>query len=272
MPGKVSLTTIGNWNKEVGVGLGSALAVSMDVMGRTGQEACKHALILMGQSATALTKQSKKKRPIVGNPDKRWKIDRRRAPYGVMAPKGKGAARKMTFKPIFRTKEFGGVRFFDKKSTSWFEHFGQDANTWRKVASGEDPGSGVVVPGIKTDRRRNIGRRGLAKSSWQWGLRVLGARARIVQKQLSGVTEVHALTSDKINGYILSNKLRYIQDAMKPGWETIVQLKATNKIMAQARNKMENKWRREMGMPKRGRKDPHASNQQIASYFLKGLK
>jgi len=64
MASGVSLQTIGNWNKEVGVGLDAALAVSMDVSGRTGEQACRHALILMAQSAKKLATNRKKKRKI----------------------------------------------------------------------------------------------------------------------------------------------------------------------------------------------------------------
>lgn len=47
---------LGNWGAQVGVGLRDALAVSINVMGRTGEQACKHALILMAQSAAKLSK------------------------------------------------------------------------------------------------------------------------------------------------------------------------------------------------------------------------
>jgi hypothetical protein len=102
----------------------------------------------------------------VRNPDERWKTDQRRAPYGVMAPRG--YTRTMTFKPIYRTGEFGKVRFFDKKTMSWFRHTSAKQGKWEHIPSGEVEGMGpdVAVPGIMSDRRRKIGRRGLGKKTW----------------------------------------------------------------------------------------------------------
>ena len=58
------LVAVNDWQKVTGDRLRQALAVSMEVCGRTGAEACKHAIILMAQSARAMTKQSPKNRPI----------------------------------------------------------------------------------------------------------------------------------------------------------------------------------------------------------------
>lgn len=61
---QASLKIIGNWRKEVGAPLRDALAVSMDICGRTGEQACRHALILMAQSARALTKKARNNRKV----------------------------------------------------------------------------------------------------------------------------------------------------------------------------------------------------------------
>jgi len=60
MPGKVSLKTVGNWPKEIGNPLKTALATSMEVCGRTGEQACRHALILMAQSAGKLARPNRR--------------------------------------------------------------------------------------------------------------------------------------------------------------------------------------------------------------------
>lgn len=270
MASAVTLRTIGNWRSEIGVPLKSALAVSMDVTGRTGEQACRHALILMARSASAITPQSKKLRKVVKNPDQRWKTDRRRAPFGVMVYR-KG---KEVFNPIFRTGEYGNIRFFDRKSASWFEHFGADRNTWRKVASGEDPGNpDVVVPGINTDKRRKIGRRGLAKASWLWGLSSLGARSNAKHKAIGGVTTVDVFKGAKVAGYIMTDRLRYIRKILPTGWEGTVERKAGNKIMKQAEMKVEKDWTRAMGRQGKAaslQKMWHA-NRDIGTYFKTGL-
>jgi hypothetical protein len=64
----VSLKILGDWQKKIATPLRDALAISMNVVGRTGEEACKHAIILMAQSASAMTKQSPKNRKVEQDP------------------------------------------------------------------------------------------------------------------------------------------------------------------------------------------------------------
>jgi hypothetical protein len=63
----VSLKTLGDWQKKIAVPLNDVLAVSMDICGRTGAEACKHAMILMAQSARAITPKAPPRRPIASD-------------------------------------------------------------------------------------------------------------------------------------------------------------------------------------------------------------
>jgi hypothetical protein len=120
----------------------------------------------VARSLAASTRMAPELRRVIRNPDERWKTDHRRAPYGVMAPKG--YERTMTFKPIYRTGEFGKVRFFDKKSMSWFRHTPGGGGKWEHIPSGQVEGMGAeaTIPGIMSDRRRKIGRRGLGKKTW----------------------------------------------------------------------------------------------------------
>lgn len=264
MPSAITLKTLGNWTKDVEVPLERVIGVSMDVTGRTGEDACRHALILMAQSASARTKQSKKLRPIVRNPSDKWKTDRRYAPWGVNIYKDG----QKTFLPIYRSGEFGKIRFFDKNSMSWFDRYGPKGNQWRKVASGPDQvNPEIAVPGIKSDKRRKIGRRGLAKSSWGWALPAIGGRSKGPQRAIQGVALVSTIKSPMLNGYVLTNRLRYILKIMKPGWEMAVQMAANNKIMEQARQKLENRWRKDMMMPNRGKREKKASAAELAQYF-----
>jgi len=178
-------------------------------IGKSASQSVAWAGALVCKSIAAQTKQSPKLRRIVRNPDKRYKTDRRRAPFGVYVYR-KG---KKEFKPIFRTGEYGKIRFYDKKSASWFERFGENRNQWRKIASGPDIANPeIIVPGIKTDRRRVIGHRGLAKKTWK----VLG---RFVNRPGS-VTAMN-VTSGTIQWrydrtYLkISNILDYARDALK---------------------------------------------------------
>lgn len=160
-------------------------------------------------SIAARTKQAPKLRRIVRNPDKRYKTDRRRAPFGVYVYK-KG---KKVFKPIFRTGEYGKIRFYDKNSASWFERHGPNRNTWRKVASGPDIANPeIIVPGIKRDRRRIIGRRGLAKKTWK-------ALAKLTKR--NGYVTTMNVKSGQLQWSFgglslkISNNLDYARDALK---------------------------------------------------------
>ena len=60
-----TLIPVGNWQAEVSGMLNRALGASVGICGRTGEEACRHALILMAQSARALAIKAKAKRPVL---------------------------------------------------------------------------------------------------------------------------------------------------------------------------------------------------------------
>ena len=222
---KVGLKILGNWRKEVGVPLGDALAVSMDVMLRNGKEACKHAMILMAQSARALTKKAKANRPI--------KTNNAGAEYVEIYRQGERPFRRYKFQ-------------YDTDDPKW-----KAEGTWKDA------------------KRIPERRRGLAKRSWMWGLAKLKPGMH-TGWAIPGLSKVWAITGTQWSGYIKENRLPYVQKIMGPGWEAKVTTTAGNKIMAQARNKIESKWRREMGLPRRGRKEAAQDSAFLARYFLKG--
>jgi len=53
-----------DWTKDVNKSLTNALHLSMNVMGRTGEEACKHGIIMMAKSAKEITPKARKRRLI----------------------------------------------------------------------------------------------------------------------------------------------------------------------------------------------------------------
>lgn len=135
MASAVSLKTIGDWRKEIHTPLATALAVSMDVTGRTGSEACKHAIILMAKSAAAITPP---KRP---SPKKNRKV--------MHDPRmGKGAGQYVDVYTQGRSKPSKLHKFrFDS---------GDLRGTWARA-------------------KQIGNNSGLAKRSWMWGLGKLGA-------------------------------------------------------------------------------------------------
>jgi len=193
MAGAVSLKTLGAWDKKVGVPLRDALAVSMDVIGRTGEEACKHALILMAQSARAITKQAPANRKTMRDEHGQYVENWRR---------GRGEPQKL-YKWMFDGTEQERI-----------------PGTWENA--------------------RKIGNRGLAKRSWMWGLARL--KPMHTGKAIPGTSRVYSITGENVNGYIKENRLDYVTKAMPAGWEGDVERRAGNKIMAQARQRLERQW------------------------------
>ncbi|MEN6360045.1 MAG: hypothetical protein ABFD59_08315 [Smithella sp.] len=59
----VTIKMVGDWQLKIAQPLSNALRVSIDIFGRTAPEACKHAVILMAQSAKNMTPKAKKIRP-----------------------------------------------------------------------------------------------------------------------------------------------------------------------------------------------------------------
>ena len=222
MAGAVSIKMVGDWRKEVGVPLRDALAVSMDICGRTGEQACKHAIILMAESARARARQAPKNRKAQQDPSVRGK----------------------------------GGQYVDV----WNQGRPRPTRRYRFQFSEES-----------WESARVIYNRGLAQRSWMWGLAKLGARTGGQRAPIRGASRVWTLRKTGVSGYIKENRLDYIQKAMPAGWESLVALAATNKIMAQARNKLDARWRRELGKPRRGKKEPSTDQAVLAEYFKGGF-
>jgi hypothetical protein len=64
MAGDFSIRAVNNWRAEMHASMSDALQVSRDVFHRNAAQSTKHMIILMAQSARAMTKQSKENRPI----------------------------------------------------------------------------------------------------------------------------------------------------------------------------------------------------------------
>ena len=200
-------------------------------LGKDVKESVKWGGILLMQSLAASTKVSKKTRPIVKNPDKRYKTDARRAPFGVFRYDKHG---KKVFRPIFRTGEFGKLRFFDKRTAGWYDRSGGPGQ-WRRLPSGADPANPEsVVPGIKTDKRRNIGRRGFAKKTWQWATRSMaGGMANIMR--VPNIADIRWSGGTSNPTVTITNRINYMDKALKGG------LMAINSAMEKAARRMANR-------------------------------
>ena len=170
------------------------------------------------RSMSGGTKLAEKLRPVIENPDSRAGKDRRVALFGVMKLRQEKPPK---FVPIYRTGEFGKVRFFDEETMSYFQRDAADPKgRWEHLPSGPDfANPEIEVPGIMTDKRRTIGRRGLAKKSWQWmakhtrkgGIANIFDTPDAAQVRHSGQGAAHTLS--------LINRLSYVLHANKGGLE-----------------------------------------------------
>ena len=214
-----ALQTVGDWKKEIGVPLRDALAVSMNIMGRTGEEACRHSMILMAQSARAATKQSKVKRPVLKETDQGL------GEYVETYNQGNGTPSR-----VFKFRFSPTIAAEDRLPGTW-------------------------------QQAKRIANRGMAKRAWMWGLNKIGASN--TGKPYPGTSRFYSILGEKVCGYIKENRLSYIahRNAMDAGWEAAVERTAGNKIMAQARAKIEGQWRSAM------RRKDKAQVRAVQSFF-----
>jgi len=185
---------------------------------------------MLMSSLSAGTRKSPKLRKIVENPlfkeRPETKKDRRRARYGVMAYK-KGQE---VFKPIYRTGEFGRIRFVDKKTAEVKYISSLTGKVHRaETFAQEGPLS------IKNDKRRIIGRSGLAKKSWSIAGTLLHRGGRVTAFGVARASEVHWTGGDNNPTIVIWNNLKYIDKAIIGG------LAGINGAFERAANNMEHK-------------------------------
>lgn len=90
---------------------------------------------------------------------------------------------------------------------------------------------------------KNIRRRGLAKKSWMWGIKGLRGGSSIdTTQERSGVVTLDEQVSDLSCGYIMTNRLPYINKAAPHDVEAQAAASASNQIMAQAAKALERKF------------------------------
>ena len=112
------------------------------------------------------------------------------------------------------------IRYVDKRTSaviSWNKTTGKRTREWTNFSTAPDVANPeLAMPGIMTDKRRIIGRSGLAKKSWQWcRSNMRGGIARLMG--LAHVAEVRWSGGADNPTVEVSNSLRYIQKALKSG-------------------------------------------------------
>lgn len=163
-------------------------------------------------SLKARTRVSKKRRPIVENPDQTYKTDLRKARLGVMLWR-KG---KQVFSPIYKGGEFGQqIKYLERGNVL----LKMPNGSWKKMKNSEISAY-VKASGDKSaDIRINnhpktfVKRSGLAKASWGFMSKLLkrGGNAFAM-----GVSNVGAIVWRMGNTELrITNQLRYITDSLQ---------------------------------------------------------
>lgn len=183
------------------------------VLGKSVEQSIKWAAITLMKSLAARTLVSKKLRPVVENPHPDAKTDGRRAKWGVMRYKRFGNGEQY-FQPIYRTGEYGQIRFKNKKTADWFTI---ERGTGRVVKELETGKESHQIEGIMQSKKRVIGRSGMAKKAWRW------AQAHMYNSGNSDIMGVPNIIGVTVIGkgndrsLTIHNRSRYAVDALKGG-------------------------------------------------------
>jgi hypothetical protein len=223
MAGDFSIRAVNNWRAEMHASMSDALRVSRDVFNRNAAQATKHMIIVMAQSARAMTKQSPGYRPS-------------------------------------KTDEHGEYveRWDDGKVSKIYRWMFSQSYLEREAASrgyGGEAGMRRYVAGRGTwEGATTIRNRGLAKRSWMWGLSgirgdiagYMGAGA--AKRAIPGVSVGSEIRrGSQVVGHMITNRLGYLLKILPSGWQAAVEQKAVNKVMKQAEMKMVKEFERDIG-------------------------
>jgi hypothetical protein len=170
------------------------------------------------ESLAKQTPQMKKGllRPVVQNPDERWKRDARRAPFGVMKLRQN---KPPVFVPIYRTGEYGKVKFFGLDGGMVLVRTSK--TTWRMKPTyyyASTQNIAMKSTSVMTNPKRKIPNGGLAKKSWNLLSTKMGRGGFIAFRGIFGLGEV-AWTGISTPDPTLkiTNRVSYMSKILKGG-------------------------------------------------------
>jgi hypothetical protein len=229
-----TLTVLGDWPQEINSTLQKALAASMFMCGRTGEEACKHALILMAQSASKMTPKAPARRPVETNSQ---------------------------FRHLLRKNENGSTYKEARQAGRYMGYYFK----WTAMRLNQQPNPDVPLFGNTRNSVAMIAksRRGLAQRSWFWGLGQVGG---FEGKPLAGAYRMFTINSGdgKTVGYGKEDRLGYIAKIMPSGWNQSVAQLAGNKIMKMAANRITSQF---YAAVRSGNQSRMTTRANLASHF-----
>lgn len=128
-------------------------------------------------------------------------------------------------------------------------------------------------PAFTWEEARLIAHKGLAKRSWFWGLRGLPGAPAFEGKPMRGVVTLFTIKGNQTAGYELTDRIKFLSKILPAGWSQRVEQAVVNRIMAQARKKMEKDFaadmRRSARMQKRSAKEAQAVAVDVGRFFIK---
>lgn len=204
----VTMRALGEWDKEVGVPLQTALAVSMEMSGKTGEQAVARCMIMMAQSARAMTSTAKKNRTVL--------FDERLhgSQYVEIYSQIKGHKPTRLYK--FACGSLANAK--DKRALSW--------DLARKIGN-----AGMA--------RRSWfwGLRNLPGAPYQMGGKPYRGVARLITLQGRG---------EMAFGLVLENRLSYILQTIPANYEEMAWRSAGIRIMQDAARKIEKQYMQQL--------------------------
>ena len=211
--------------------LNSAFKRFVEFYGGNVKKAVEKTMVQIIKSLSGSTKVSSKKRPIVKNPDTRYKTDARMAPLGVFKYSQKKNPRKY-FSPIRGTGEYGAaIRYLPGNKVLM-----RVRGSWEIFTRQELESMQMGDRTIQNHKKRIIGRSGLAKSSWSWMLGKLGASMAANQSEIKGSVGVTRMNEQagaaQYFGILSENRLNYIRKAFTGGRQPV------STVLARATNNM----------------------------------
>jgi hypothetical protein len=201
------LAIVGDPQKQLDSGLQNALSVSVQITGRTGEQACQRAIILMAESMASsgnpITPIAPRTRPVKGNPK---------------------------FAHLMKRSQYKKARQAGKDMARYYK--------WSAVAFTQKGAKDIY--GNDKKRIAKIGRRGLARRSWMWGLSAFGKASP--SRPIAGVATLRAVIEGNQAGYEKGDRLAYLMAILPGGWAQEAETRAGNKIMHTAAQTLEKSW------------------------------
>jgi hypothetical protein len=207
--GAFTIKAVGEWDKQVGVPLQTALRVIIENTKKTGEQAVANCIVMMAQAARKMTPKAKANRKVL---------------------KG-GASGKLDYIEVYQ-QGVGGAP--GKLGKVWKYQFSPRASANFRLNG-------------TWEQAKRVENSGMAQRSWFWGLRGLPG-APMTGRPYKGVAKLLTLrgTGDMVTGMIRENRIAFMTRILPPGYEAQIVRSVGNKVMGQYAKKIEREAARDL--------------------------